>query len=288
MAIPNWRNKTVFTGDNLYVMRGMNSESIDLIYADPPFNSNKNYSAPVGSKAAGAAFKDTWTLSDLDEAWHAQLLETNEALYHVIQASRYSHGKGMQSYLCMMAVRLLEMRRLLKPTGSIYLHCDPYASHYLKLVMDTIFGDANYKHEIVWCYKSGGASNRQFAKKHDILLFYAKNHRMCQFNVVKVKSYGQSGGGQGGAVKYYRDKQGTYSIVNDRDWWEISMLSTTHGERTGYPTQKPLALLKRIILASSNKDDVVFDPFAGCATTLIAAQAEGREWVGIGTYPPKL
>ena len=106
---------------------------LDLIYLDPPFNSNRDYSAPIGSEAAGAAFKDTWTLSDVDLAWHGEIAEANPALYRVIDAAREAHGKGMQSYLIMMAVRLLEMKRLLKPTGSIYLHCDPTASHYLKL-----------------------------------------------------------------------------------------------------------------------------------------------------------
>ena len=121
---PNWANRTLWTGDNLDIMRGMNSESVDLIYLDPPFNSNKNYSAPIGSEAAGAAFKDTWTLSDVDEAWHGEIADREPTLYAIIDAAGLSHGKGMKSYLIMMAVRLLEMRRVLKPTGSLYLHCD--------------------------------------------------------------------------------------------------------------------------------------------------------------------
>ena len=296
MGTPNWRNKTIFTGDNLYVMRGMNSETVDLIYADPPFNSNKNYSAPVGSKAAGAAFKDTWTLSDLDEAWHAQLLETNEALYHVIQASRYSHGEGMMSYLCMMAVRLLEMRRLLKPTGSIYLHCDPYASHYLKPVMDTVFGHENFRNEIVWRYKKYQKANmRYYTRNSDRVLYYIRSNQATYnplFEKLKTpKRY----------LKRKWDKT-TKRIVNAKndeghvqyvtvdqqkidDVWELPYLMPAARERVGYPTQKPLALLTRIIQASSNKGDVVFDPFAGCATTLIAAQAEGRQWVGIDLSP---
>ncbi len=141
MAIPNWRNKTIYTGDNLYVMRGMNSETVDLIYLDPPFNSNKAYSAPIGSKAAGAAFKDTWTLQDVDLIEHCRLRkEYGTGLYKIIDTARHVHSKGMFSYLTMMASRLVEMKRILKPTGSIYLHCDPTASHYLKLLMDAIFG----------------------------------------------------------------------------------------------------------------------------------------------------
>ena len=148
MATPNWANRTIFTGDNLDIMRGMNAETVDLIYLDPPFNSNKNYSAPVGSKAAGAAFKDTWTLSDLDVAWMGLIADEQPAIYKLLETARLTHGKGMQSYLCMMAVRLLEMRRLLTKTGSIYLHCDTTASHYLKLLMDAIYGIHNFRNEI--------------------------------------------------------------------------------------------------------------------------------------------
>ena len=147
---PNWTNRTLWTGDNLDIMRGMNSETVDLIYLDPPFNSNRNYSAPLGSEAAGAAFKDTWTLSDVDEAWHGEIADRQPALYTIIDAAGLAHGKGMKSYLIMMAVRLLEMRRLLKDTGSIYLHCDPTASHYLKTLMDAVFGQSNFRNEIVW------------------------------------------------------------------------------------------------------------------------------------------
>ena len=125
-------NRTIFKGDNLHILRGIDTESVDLIYLDPPFNSNRNYSAPIGSEAAGAAFKDTWTLSDVDNAWHGEIADREPALYQAIHASEVTHGKGMKSYLIMIAVRMLEMRRVLKPTGSIYLHCDPTASHYLK------------------------------------------------------------------------------------------------------------------------------------------------------------
>ena len=137
---PNFANRTVWTGDNLDILRGLNSATVDLIYLDPPFNSNRDYAAPVGSQAAGAAFKDTWTLSDLDVAWMGLIADEHPAVHQVLLVGREAHGKGMQSYLCMMAVRLLEMHRLLKPTGSIYLHCDPTASHYLKTLMDAMFG----------------------------------------------------------------------------------------------------------------------------------------------------
>ena len=150
MGKPNWTNKTVFVGDNLHVMRGMNSESADLIYLDPPFNSNKDYAAPVGSKAAEAAFKDTWALADVDVIEHDVFRDQERGLYSVIATAKETHSKGMFSYLLMMAVRLMELRRILKPTGSIYLHCDPTASHYLKLLMDAIFGYHDFRNEIIW------------------------------------------------------------------------------------------------------------------------------------------
>lgn len=127
----NWRNRTLWTGENLDIMRGMNSESADLIYPDPPFNSNRDYAAPIGSEAAGAAFKDTWTLSDVDEAWHGEIADRQPALHAVIDAAGLAHGKGMKSTLIMMAVRLLEMRRLLMSIGLIHLHRDPTAAQFL-------------------------------------------------------------------------------------------------------------------------------------------------------------
>ena len=170
----NWKDKTIFIGDNLHIMRGMNSASADLIYLDPPFNSNRNYAAPIGSKAAGAAFKDTWTLSDVDLAEHGELAEQAPSLHTVIQAAREAHGKGMQSYLIMMSTRLLEMVRILKDTGSIYMHCDSTASHYLKLVMDSIFGADNFQNEIVWKRTSTHNDPNRFGRIHDTLLFYVK------------------------------------------------------------------------------------------------------------------
>ena len=172
----NVKNRTIFCNDNLYILRGLDTESVDLIYLDPPFNSNRNYSAPIGSKAAGAAFKDTWSLSDVDNAWHGEIAEKEPALYQAIHASELTHGKGMKSYLIMIAVRMLEMKRVLKKTGSIYLHCDQTASHYLKIVMDSIWGKSNLLNEIIWCYRDVGSKTTQyFKKKHDTLLVYSKS-----------------------------------------------------------------------------------------------------------------
>ena len=282
----NVNSKTIFTGDNLPIMRGMNSECIDLIYLDPPFNSNVNYAAPIGSEAAGAAFKDTWTLSDVDITWLDLIEVKHPALNRVIHAVMTNSDK---SYLIYMTVRLLEMQRILKPTGSIYLHCDPTMSHYLKLVMEAIFGKQNFRNEVVWCYKSGGATSRYFAKKHDIVLFYGKNNTYI-FNQVKEKSYQGIGYNTGNKnVHLYEDEHvdnlGPHALVNLKDWWEIGMLATSSKERTGYPTQKPLTLLDRIIKASSNKGAIVFDPFCGCATTLVAADRLQRDWVGVDISP---
>ncbi len=308
MATPNWVNRTIFTGDNLDIMRGMNAETVDLIYLDPPFNSNKNYSAPVGSKAAGAAFKDTWTLSDLDVAWMGLIADQEPAIYKLLETAQLTHGKGMQSYLCMMAVRLLEMRRLLKDTGSIYLHCDPYASHYLKLLMDAVFGKSNYRNELVWCYTQGGRPKNDFPNKHDIILRYVKSRAFVfEPEAIKVSYELVSSKSSDSFTKldedgrYYKevfgsDKKKKYRYYKDQgkvpyDWWtDIPQITgraaaSVDSESIGYPTQKPLALLERIIRASSNEGDVVLDPFAGCATACVAAETLDRQWVGIDLSP---
>ena len=315
------------------ILRGMNSECVDLIYLDPPFNSNKNYEAPVGSRAAGAAFKDTWTLSDLDVAWMGIVAEEQPATAHVLRTAGMTHGKGMQSYLTMMVVRLLEMRRVLKPTGSIYLHCDPFASHYLKQLMDAVFGVRNYRNEVTWQRFNFHADARRFGRVSDTILFYSAsgtyvfNRQRRPFSKAYVASkfsHKEGGrrfrlsdlnppGGRGpvyefhGVTKPWRftetkmrildaegriysssripqlkryldelDGQAVHSI-----WTDIPTINSQAKERTGYPTQKPLTLLERIIKASSNEDDIVLDPFAGCATACVAAERLGRQWVGI-------
>ena len=178
MAVPNFADKTIWTGDNLDIIRGMNSECVDLIYLDPPFNSNQNYAAPVGSNAAGAAFKDTWTLSDLDVAWMGLIADEQPATANLLKTTGLTHGKGMQSYLTMMAVRIMEMHWVLKDTGSIYLHCDPTVSHYLKLLMDSVFGRTNFRNEITWKRRYGTFStvheSNKFGVATDTILFYAK------------------------------------------------------------------------------------------------------------------
>ena len=161
---PNFANRTMCTPNNLNVVRGLNSDSIDLVYGKPPFNSNKNYEAPIGSKAAGAAFKDTWTLSDVDLAWHGEIAEGEPKVYAAIDAAGIVHGKAMKSYLIMMAVRLLELRRVLKTTGSLYLHCDPTANAYLRLLLDAVFGIASFRNfdvDHVIAQSKGGSDHRE-------------------------------------------------------------------------------------------------------------------------------
>ncbi len=262
----------------------MNSKSVDLIYLDPPFNSKANYAAPIGSEAAGAEFRDTWSLNDVDIAWLDLIEAKHPKLWRVIQAAMTDSDK---SYLIYMAARLLEMHRLLKPTGSIYLHCDQTMSHYLKLVMDAIWGRMNFENEIAWCYKLGGRPRKGWPRKHDSILFYRVGDELV-FNDDEIRiPYESTGGYISSGRKIVGDKE---YRVNPKgkvpeDWWPIPALNHQSKERVGYPTQKPLALLRRIIAASSNPDDMVLDPFCGCATACVAAQDEARRWVGIDISP---
>ena len=292
MTERNFKSGTIWTGDNLLVMRGMNSECVDLIYLDPPFNSNKNYEAPIGSKAAGASFKDAWTLDDIDLHEHGELAERNPAAYAVIHAAGVTHSKGMMSYLIFMAVRILEMQRVLKPTGSIYLHCDPTAGHYLKLLMDAVFGSKGFRNEIIWAYTGPGSPKmRQFNRKHDTLLWYSAGETWT-FNkdLVRVPHKALHTNKEGAMVAEAltpgaRDEYLRKGKVPETWWPDFSPVGRLKNERTGYPTQKPLALLDRIIKASSNKGDLIFDPFCGCATSLVAADRLQREWAGIDLSP---
>ena len=337
----------------------------------PPFNSNRNYAAPVGSAAAGAAFKDTWTLSDLDVAWMGLIADEQPAIYKVLETAGLAHGKPMQSCLCMMAVRLLEMRRVMKDTASIYLHCYPTASHYLKLLMDAVFGPGLYLNEMTWKRSSAHSDTRQGMRRagrfRDVVLVYSKGpdyvwnpqympydddylaneyrhaasdgRRYKETDVTAAKPGGDTEyewrvkrpqgekarwsadlsdeyreprqGWEYRAVSPYRGRYWAYSRANLTAFWnegrlihrETGMRRLMHfaedmpgiplqdlwddippvlgSERIGYPTQKPLAFLDRIIKASSNEGDVVLDPFCGCATACVAAENLGRRWIGI-------
>ena len=340
---------SLYTGDNLYVLRGLNSESIDLIYLDPPFNSKTFYSAPIGSKAAGSSFKDMWTWQDVDKAYLESVIENYPYLVQYIDAVDTIYGEAMMSYITYMAQRIIEMHRVLKENGSFYLHCDPTASHYLKIVCDRIFGKNNFRNEIIWRRIQGAGKSSQHTPKKwgantDSILFYSKSNNFevkpyRKFNkyeaakkfpendkrgryyddsahIYRSKALGprpnlcytwrgfknpnlsgwtlskkrleeeyQKGnfvikktltGPKLERRKYEKDHPG-YAVGNF--WDDINPVSGE--EDTGYPTQKPLALINRLIEASSNEEDIVLDPFCGCATTLVAAQRLNREWMGI-------
>ena len=282
----------MWTGDNLDVLRGLNSDCIDLVYADPPFNSNQEYAAPIGSKAAGAAFKDTWTLSDVDDAWHGEIAEQAPGVYAAIANAGIVHGKGMKSYLVMMAARLLELRRVLKPTGTLYLHCDPNANSYLRLLLDAVFGSHRLGNEIAWCYRGGGVPRQAFARKHDTIYRYTMSDRVT-FNVDAVRvpystesakrlKYTARSFRQSGVYDSYRPHP---KGKHPEDWWPMQPVMPSAKSRTHYPTQKPLPLLDRIVAASSNPGDVVLDPFCGCATACVSAESLHREWIGIDLSP---
>jgi site-specific DNA-methyltransferase (adenine-specific) len=353
MASKLLTTNTLFYGDNLPILREhIPAESVDLIYLDPPFNSNRSYNVlfkDEGGKDAQSqivAFDDTWHWGESAEALYDELVtDINGRVGRMIEALRATIGENqMMAYLVMMAARLVELRRVLKPTGSLYLHCDPTASHYLKIVMDTIFGPQSFRTEIVWKRSSAHSDTKQGRKQHgrihDVILFYTKGDDWTWNPVYIPYDQGYTDGfykyveeetgrryrlgdltGPGGAAKgnpsyevmgvtrywrYSREKmdelikQGRVvqtkpgavpaykryldemSGVPIQDvWTDVNPIGAQAAERLDYPTQKPLALLERIIQASSNPGDVVLDPFCGCGTAIAAAQKLGRRWVGI-------
>ena len=280
----------LFVGDNLDIMRGLNSGSVDLIYLDPPFNSKRIYSAPIGigkadakgkRKKVEATFNDIWTWNEDVDVRLLAYADDHAELFTYIQSIGKIHGAAMKAYLTFMAQRIIEMHRVLKDSGSLYLHCDPTASHYLKLLLDYVFGKNNFRNEIVWHYQTGGASKRHYSKKHDVVFFYSKSENYhIDFSNVRMPRTEKS-------LARAQNPKGARIAAEDIDkiptdvFVDIQALNPMAKERTGYPTQKPLALLNRIIAASSNEGDVVMDPFCGCATTCVAAQNLGRNWIGI-------
>ena len=345
----------LFYGDNLEILRSREhfpDACVDLIYLDPPFNSNRNYNvlfkseSGADSEAQIRAFDDTWHWGPTAEATYEELVlhapnkvaTAIEALLNLIERNQ------MMAYLVMMTARLVELHRVLKPTGSLYLHCDPTASHYLKLILDTIFGGQNFRNEIVWKRTSAHNDAKRFGKIHDVLFYYSKDARHVFFEPVYVEysdKYLRSEfqqddhgryykledltapyrGGEGGRFIFHGRQpgptrmwsknenameelwqEGRIKVGKDgkpllrglkvfldekkgmpvQDWWDdILRVGNTAKERLGYPTQKPEALLERIIRASSNEGDVVLDPFCGCGTAIAAAHKLGRKWIGI-------
>jgi len=288
-------NKLYF-GDNLFVMKDfIKDESIDLIYLDPPYNSKKQYNViHQASQEQERAFDDIWTWDQEADIYLYALNSHRDTpedtrLADVMNALTALLGKDqMMAYLVNMAIRLREMRRVLKPTGSIYLHADPTASHYLKIIMDVIFGPENFRNEIIWCYSGPSANKKDFPRKHDVILRYSKSDTYT-FNIQRIPH--KSGIHNKGTVFGKIAESGDDEMLRQRekegkpcpDWWEIpSGAHISKDERLGYPTQKPRALLTRIIQASSNPGDVILDPFCGCGTTVAAASLLGdRTWIGI-------
>lgn len=348
---------TLFYGDNLYILRDyIPDESIDLIYLDPPFNSQRTYNvlfkyeSGEESEAQIAAFDDTWHWnSAAEETYHDLVTAAPDRISQMIAALRQFIGPSqMLAYLVMMAARLVELHRVLKPTGSLYLHCDPTASHYLKIILDTIFGPGNFRNEITWKRRHGFTSavhsSNQFGNCTDIIFFYAKSESAPfnpQYNretkeyqeyidkyftlidengrryqatsltnpayrpnlIYEYKGYKPPKNGwmitkekmeqwdKEGKIHFPKKKDGRLRRKSFADelkgmpvqnlWDDINQLGAHDAERLGYPTQKPLALLERILEASSDPGDIILDPFCGCGTTVAAAQKLGRRWIGI-------
>ena len=271
------KNRTVFCSDNFDIIKNIADNSIDLIYLDPPFNKNKNFK----TKNYDYGFVDKWSSEDIDIS-HIEYIKRNHPMLYnfldilnAITVNKY--------YIMYLSIRLIEMERILKDSGSIYIHTEPSVNHYIKIVMDIIFGEKNFINEIVWCYKSGGASKKRFAKKHDNILLYSKSDNYY-FNVIKEKSYhgiNYNTGNKNVILYDDNDSLGKYSLVNTKDWWDIPMMATSSKNRIGYPTQKPIELLKKIIMSSSKENDIVLDPFAGSGTTAIASELLSRKWLVI-------
>ena len=290
------KNRTLYFGDNLEILREkISDESFDLIYLDPPFNSNRSYNVLFkegmqDSPAQIKAFEDSWHWTrESKQVFDYLVTKTNEDISNLMLALEKMVGHNdMLAYLTMMTVRLIELHRVLKKTGSIYLHCDPTASHYLKIILDAIFDKKNFRNEIIWCYRGAGYPKKDFGKRHDVIFRYSKTDNYI-FNLDDVREeYAE-------ATKE-RFKHHIGNIRNGKDfglqelnplgkqpddWWQIQPLAPSSKERLGYPTQKPEILLERIVKASSNKGDLVLDPFCGCGTTVAVAEKLKRNWVGI-------
>lgn len=254
------KNK-LYCGDNLEILAAMEAESIDLIYIDPPFFSNRNYEIIWGDEAEIRSFEDRWE-------------------------------GGINVYVDWMRERVRELHRVLKPTGSMYLHCDWHAGHYLKVMMDEVFGCNNFRNEIVWCYRGAGYPKKDFGKRHDTIFRYSKTDDYV-FNLDAVREpYAKA------TIERFKHYIGNVRKGQDfglqelhplgkqpDDWWQIQPIAPSAKERLGYPTQKPEALLEKIIKASSNKGDIVLDAFCGCGTAMAVAQQLGRRWIGIDISP---
>ena len=316
-AAPGERPRgALYHGDNLEVLRRhVRDQSVDLVYLDPPFQSGKNYDllfesrggakekSPDPEAAAVRAFQDTWAWGRDAEHAYQDVRASGGQAATTLHALRQILGESdMMAYLCMMAPRLLELRRVLRPTGSLFLHCDPTASHYLKVLLDAVLGPACFRNEVIWRYRRWPAIARRFQKMHDVLLFYSRSaagaktppgadsrptfHTLYGYEKLAestLKTFGtkkQRADFSSGHRKPSTEETETAGPPLS-DVWEVGVIAACGRERLGYPTQKPEALLERVILATSNAGDVVLDPFCGCGTAIAVAERLGRRWIGI-------
>jgi len=286
----------LYYGDNLDILRRyIKDETIDLIYLDPPFKSNQAYNVLFEerngsrSKAQIKAFEDTWQWDQGSAETYRKVVESApERVSKAMQGFRELLGENdMLAYLAMMAPRLIEIHRVLKDTGSIYLHCDSTASAHLRLLMDAVFGPNNFRNEIIWRYSWGVHTDKRWNRKHDVILFYAKTDKWI-FNAYDVmdKREGEvlrrlATGVKSATMAADKSKHPDKTLKLPSDVWSIPTINAMARERLGYPTQKPEALLERIVKASSNEGDTVLDPFCGCGTTVAVAQRLSRHWIGI-------
>jgi site-specific DNA-methyltransferase (adenine-specific) len=341
---------TLFYGDNLNILRDhIADESIDLVYLDPPFNSNANYNvlfrAPTGEQSESQieAFEDTWEWGITAEHAYDEVLSSgNSDAAEMLRAMRsFLRENALTAYLAMMTIRIIELHRVLKKTGSVYLHCDTTASHYLKIILDAVFGADRFLNDITWKRTSAHNDGNRYGRIQDRILFYSKTNRrtfqhigglyseeqLDRFRIVEGQRRAKAEnltaphfsatrtiewrGTHPGAQRQWRfgleelerlwadgriltkkdgkpRKDGLKEYLDECEtpalqdlWTDIPRIANTSAERLGYPTQKPLALLERIISASSNEGDLVLDPFCGCGTTVHAAEKLGRRWIGI-------
>ncbi len=316
--VPGQANR-LYYGDNLDILRDhrkIKDESVDLCYIDPPFNSKRNYNQIYNNiggedRALAQAFTDTWVWDDKAISGFDEILANASGRFQpklvgLIKGLDHVLGRGsLLAYLVSMSLRITEIHRALKPNGTFFLHCDPTSSHYLKIVLDSIFcgQGGDFINEIIWCYSQGGKSKRHFGKKHDVIFWYAKGVNY-HFDGAKVRlpltphkqdASGKNYGGRMGIDsdgREYTEKWGTgrkklYRYYLDEgkipeDWWiDINSIQADAGERLGYPTQKPEALLDRIIQGCTKEGDTVLDAYCGCGTTVASAQRLKRKWIGI-------
>ena len=298
-ATPEHTNR-LFHGDNIDVIRKLKSNSIDLIYLDPPYNSKRILNSRFRTKSEAKVFNEKWSWGQTQIRWLNAIHERNKNAWFLLDClmKTFKRNDGLPAYLVAMTVRLIEMHRVLKNTGSIYLHLNPTVSHYLKLVMDQIFGTENFQNEIIWDYQDcwlGSLRKASMPSKHDVIFWYSKGKEFTynpQFKDYKPEYkalYKQDKKGTFYRKKWRALPDGTKYTVKQKmgkgipytDVWQLPAMTGPCKEHLGYPTQKPMALLERIVLIGSNEGDVVLDPYLGSGTTIEAAEKLGRNWMGI-------